>query len=214
MQPEKRVRVMLPVRLQREADAPPRRKISACTFDISEHGARIAGLQETFANGEVLFVERASKRAKYKVVWMGKPGTPLGGHAGLQLLEGQESIWDVEIAELQEEYEPIIVDEGLIPTHREATFAPGKAKVKVPAADGQTEGHLVQLSEHECTLLLDREYPRNSTVALFISGEGFDLRCRGIVRAYASGHLIVDLNEIRRGDRRLFDYLFTIGDQA
>src|SRR5690348_17479926 len=81
MQPEKRVRVMLPVKLQRESDAPPRRKISACTFDISEHGARVAGLQESFENGEVVILERGSKRAKYKVVWMGKPGTPLGGHA-------------------------------------------------------------------------------------------------------------------------------------
>ena len=205
---------MLPVRLQRESDAPPRKKISACTFDISEHGARIAGLQEMFANGDVLIVERGSKRAKYKVVWVGKAGTPLGGHAGMQLVEGQESIWDVEIAELQEEYEPIILDDSLIPTHREATFAAGKAKVRIPGANGQAEGHLVQLSERECTLLLDREYPRNSAVALFISGEGFDLRCLGIVRAYASGHLIVDLNEIRRGDRRLFDYLFTLGDAS
>lgn len=205
---------MLPVRLQRESDAPPRKKISACTFDISEHGARIAGLQDMFANGDVLIVERGSKRAKYKVVWVGKAGTPLGGHAGMQLLEGQESIWDVEIAELQEEYEPIILDDSLIPTHREATFAAGKAKVRIPGANGQAEGHLVQLSERECTLLLDREYARNSAVALFISGEGFDLRCRGIVRAYASGHLIVDLNEIRRGDRRLFDYLFTLGDAS
>lgn len=205
---------MLPVRLQRESDPPPRRKISACTFDISEHGARVAGLQESFGNGEILILERGSKRAKYKIVWMGKPGTPLGGHAGLQLLEGQESVWDVEIAELQEEYEPIILDDSLIPTLREATFAPGKAKVKIPAADGRADGSLVQLSEHECTLLIDQEFPRNSTVALFISGEGFDLRCRGNVRAYASGHLIVDLNEIRRGDRRLFDYLFTLGDKS
>ncbi len=205
---------MLPVRLQRESDPPPRRKISACTFDISEHGTRVAGLQESFGNGEILILERGSKRAKYKIVWMGKPGTPLGGHAGLQLLEGQESVWDVEIAELQEEYEPIILDDSLIPTLREATFAPGKAKVKIPAANCQADGSLVQLSEHECTLLIDQEFPRNSTVALFISGEGFDLRCRGNVRAYASGHLIVDLNEIRRGDRRLFDYLFTLGDKS
>jgi hypothetical protein len=84
--------------------------------------------------------------------------------------------------------------------------------VKVPGANGQAVGHLVQLSEHECTLLVDQEFPRNSTVTLLISGEGFDLRCRGNVRAYASGHLIVDLNEIRRGDRRLLDYLFSLGD--
>jgi len=205
---------MLPVKLQRESDAPPRRKISACTFDISEHGARVAGLQESFENGEVVILERGSKRAKYKVVWMGKPGTPLGGHAGMQLLESQESVWDVEIAELKEEYEPIILDDSLIPTHRDATFAPGKARVKVPGPGGQAQGSLVQLSEHECTLLVDQEFPRNSTVTLFISGEGFDLRCRGIVRGYASGHLIVDLSEIRRGDRRLLDYLFTHGDSS
>lgn len=205
---------MLPVRLQRESDPPPRKKISACTFDISEHGARVAGLQESFENGEILILERASKRAKYKIVWIGKPGTPLGGHAGMQLLDGQEAVWDVELAELQEEYEPIILDDSLIPTHREATFIAGKAKVKIPGGSAPAEGSLVQLSERECTFLIDKEFPRNSTVTLFLSGEGFDLRCRGTVRAFASGHLIVDLNEIRRGDRRLLDYLFTLGDKT
>lgn len=213
MQIEKRVRVVLPVRLQRESDPPPRKKISACTYDISEHGARIAGLQELFENGETVIVERAGNRAKYKVVWMGKPGTPLGGQAGMQLLPDQEPIWDVELAELQEEYEPIILDESLIPTHREAMFTRKQAQAKVVGQNHQADGQLVQLSEHECTVFVETEFRPQTSATLFLSGEGFDLRIRGKVLAYASKHLIVELQEIRRGDRRLLDYLFALGDK-
>jgi len=214
MQIEKRVRVMLPVRLQRQSDPLPRRRFSVCTYDISEHGARVTGLQEPLESGEIVILERANNRAKYKVAWMGKPGTPLAGQAGLQLLKEQESIWDVEIAQLQEEYEPIILDENLIPTQREAMFSPGKARVKVVGSSVERDGQLIQLSEHECTVLVDHEFSRNCAITLFVRGEGFDVRFRGVARAYGSGHLVVDLKDIRRGDRRLFDYLFTLSDQA
>jgi len=205
---------MLPVRLQRESDPLPRRKFSVCTYDISEHGVRVAGLQEPLQGGEIVILERANNRAKYKVAWMGKPGTPLAGQAGMQMLPEQESIWDVDIAQIQEEYEAIVVDENLIPTHREAMFSPGKARVKVAGSGGQGDGQLIQLSEHECTVLVDRDFLRNSALTLFVRGEGFDVRFRGVARAYGSGHLVVDLKEIRRGDRRLFDYLFSLGDKT
>ena len=205
---------MFPVRLQRERDPLPRKKLSVCTYDISEHGVRITGLQQPLESGEIVILERANNRAKYKVAWMGKPGTPLAGQAGMQLLAEQESIWDVDIAQIQEEYEPIIADENLIPTHREAMFSPGKARVKVAGSGSQGDGELIQLSEHECTVLIDREFARHCALTLFVRGEGFDVRFRGVARAYGSGHLVVDLKDIRRGDRRLFEYLFTLGDKA
>src|SRR5690348_1795680 len=65
MQPEKRVRIMLPLRLQRESDPPPRKKIAVCTFDVSEHGVRITGLQDALQSGEIVFLERGNNRAKY-----------------------------------------------------------------------------------------------------------------------------------------------------
>ena len=205
---------MLPVRLQREADPLPRKRHSVCTYDISEHGARVTGLQEPLQQNEIVILERANNRAKYKVAWMGKPGTPLAGQAGMQMLPQQESIWDVEIAQLQEEYEPIVLDDSLIPTQREAMFSSGQARAKVGGASAQADGQLIQLSEHECTVLVNHEFPRNSAVTLFVSGEGFDVRFRGVARAYGSGHLVVDLKDIRRGDRRLFDYLFTLADKT
>lgn len=204
---------MLALRLQRESDPPPRKKTAVCTYDISEHGVRVAGLQEPLQVGEIVFLERGSSRAKYEVIWMGKPGTPLGGQAGMRLLVGQEPIWDIELAKLEEEYEPIILDESLIASQREAMFSSRQARAMVLGAHFQADGHLVQLSEHECTVLTDGEFPRNASVIVFVSGEGFDLRFRGRVRVYASQHLIVDLNDLRRGDRHLFDYLFTLGEK-
>jgi hypothetical protein len=214
MQPEKRARVMLPLRLQRESDPPPRKKIMACTHDISEHGVRITALQESLEDGEIVLLERGGNRARYKVIWVGKPGTPLGGQAGMSLLPGQEPIWDIDLAEIEEEYEALVLDESLIPTHRETMFTKGQAQARVLGPNVQRDGYLIQLSEHECTVLTDGEFPNKVSVTLFVSGEGFDVRFRGRVRAYASKHLIVDLNDIRRGDRHLLDYLFTLGDKV
>ena len=211
---EKRARVMLPLRLQRASDPPPRKKTAACTYDISENGVRVTGVQEPLLQGEIVLLERGSSRAKYEVVWIGKPGTPLAGQAGMRLLAGQEPIWDIKIAELEEEYEPIILDESLIPSLREAMFNGGQAKAKVFGANFQADGELIQLSERECTVIVSGEFPSNASVTVFVSGEGFDLCLRGKVRAYASQHLIVDLNDLRRGDRYLLDYLFTLGEKA
>jgi len=180
---------------------------------LSEHGARVTGLQEPLESGEIVILERANNRAKYKVAWMGKPGTPLAGQAGMQMLPKQESIWDVDIAQIQEEYEPIVVDENLIPTHREAMFSPGKARVKVAGSGGQGDGQLIQLSEHECTVLVDREFLRNSALTLFVRGEGFDVRFRGVARAYGSGHLVVDLCMARKYDEFFSEKTITVTEQ-
>jgi len=52
---------MLPVRLQRQSDPLPRRRFSVCTYDISEHGARVTGLQEPLESGEIVILEREAQ---------------------------------------------------------------------------------------------------------------------------------------------------------
>jgi len=51
---------------------------------------------------------------------------------------------------------------------------------------------------------------RGSATQLLITGRGFDLRLRGTVRAAASAYVILDLEEVRRGDRRVLDYLLSL----
>jgi len=42
-------------------------------------------------------LQRHNRRAKFKVTWIGKPGTAQAGQVGLETLEPQNVIWDNEL---------------------------------------------------------------------------------------------------------------------
>jgi len=88
---EERVNVALPVRvvvLEQE------RREFACTLDVTSKGARLAGLRGVELVGEVLEIERGRKKDRFKVVWVGEPGTSREGQIGV-LCEGAGTpIWE------------------------------------------------------------------------------------------------------------------------
>ncbi len=70
---EERVRIELPVRLYRAARG---LKLQlAHTVDISNSGARLAGLEEPLEPGEVVKLECGNREAPFRVVWTGAQGT-------------------------------------------------------------------------------------------------------------------------------------------
>lgn len=71
--------------------------IMACTYDVSAIGARITGINTKFQIGQVLWVQRNTKRARYTVHWIGEKGTPQQGQLGLALLPNETVIWDAEL---------------------------------------------------------------------------------------------------------------------
>ena len=90
---EERVRIELPVHLCRSTS---RQKVqSAHTVDISNSGARLAGLEEALQVGEVLTVECGNRRAPFRVVRAGTAGTATAGQAGLECLAADTGIWDL-----------------------------------------------------------------------------------------------------------------------
>ena len=91
-------------------------------------------------------------------------------------------------------------------------FTAKKVQVRIIGSNFQIDGNLMQFSERECTVLTDGEPPVNSSVTIFVRDAGLDLRLRGTVRGHASKYLVVDLKDLRRGDRRLLDYLFTLAE--
>src|SRR5437868_772994 len=68
---------------------------SATTIDISKHGARVAGVRCWDYPGETVGVRHGSEKARYRVVWVGLPGTPVEGQVGLICMEPGKYIWDV-----------------------------------------------------------------------------------------------------------------------
>jgi hypothetical protein len=63
------------------------------TVDISQHGARLKGLPYWSAPGETIGVRCGAEKARFKVVWIGQPGTPQQGQVGLLCIEAGKFIW-------------------------------------------------------------------------------------------------------------------------
>ncbi len=64
----------------------------AQTLDISPTGGRLQGLDRELELGAVIGVQHGDNRGRFRVVWVGKPGTPQAGQAGIRCIAlGQRS---------------------------------------------------------------------------------------------------------------------------
>ena len=69
----------------------------ACTYDVSLVGARLQGGTSVKTVGQEIWIQRLNKRAKYRVNWVGKAGTPEAGQVGVDLIETDNVIWEGEL---------------------------------------------------------------------------------------------------------------------
>jgi hypothetical protein len=68
-----------------------------CTYEISLIGVRLvmpSGIKEI---GQVVMLQRHNRKAKYKVAWIGKAGTPEAGQVGVDVMEPHNVIWENEL---------------------------------------------------------------------------------------------------------------------
>ncbi len=64
----------------------------AQTLDISSTGARLQGLDRPLELGSVIGVQHGDNRGHFRVVWVGKPGSPRAGQVGIRCVAlGQRS---------------------------------------------------------------------------------------------------------------------------
>lgn len=69
----------------------------AHTLDVTEISARLAGLSTMLQPGEIVEVQRGGRKARFRVYWMGEPGTKLEGQAGVRGLDPAKSIWSIHL---------------------------------------------------------------------------------------------------------------------
>jgi len=65
---------------------------SVSTVDVSTHGLRIHGTGFLRKTGEIVTVVYGANRARFRVVWIGPPGTALEGQAALAVFEPNEDV--------------------------------------------------------------------------------------------------------------------------
>ena len=102
---ELRLHVALPVRVV-WSDQGKTIALSACTIDVSQKGARLTGVIGIRAPGQLISIRRKVNEAQFRVIWIGKPQTPHEGQIGVECVDSDKIIWDVDFAKAHEEFEP------------------------------------------------------------------------------------------------------------
>ncbi len=94
----KRTKMVLPVKVSISGASH-----LAHTYDLNYGGARLGGLHTEIKKGEVVSLQRGSKKANFKVVWVQQLG-PNEMQVGLQAIEKQTNLfWGVDISEAERE---------------------------------------------------------------------------------------------------------------
>ena len=100
--PEPRVATNLVIRVWgMGADGKPFLQ-NAEAHNISSQGAKLSGIEHQLTPGDVIGVQLADKKARYRVVWMIDAGHLLKIQAGVQLVDGQQCPWTKELTQAQE----------------------------------------------------------------------------------------------------------------
>jgi hypothetical protein len=68
---------------------------TAYSVDVSRSGARLEGVGFLTAPGMTIEIKRGWKKARFRVVWVGAPGTSRAGQVGVRCLEPDKNIWGI-----------------------------------------------------------------------------------------------------------------------
>ncbi|MBZ5524878.1 MAG: PilZ domain-containing protein [Acidobacteriia bacterium] len=92
---EKRINVAVPVKVFLDPNGAGCQL--CCTYEISLVGARLVAVSGITEVGQTVWLQRHNKRAKYRVIWIGEPGTSNSGQVGVETLEPANVIWENEL---------------------------------------------------------------------------------------------------------------------
>ncbi len=218
----KRIHVALPIRVTYWDGANKPCLEMACTYDISEHGARLGGLRCVKQEGDIIAVERGRSKAFCRVIWIGEPNSELRGQIGIQCLESDRTLWEAELREMEESYDPLLgnvkrplrvgFSYGHCPSERrrhERFAIEGLAELLKTGSRGLCrKATLKNLSELGCLVSTEQPAPPGSDLKLVLNVGFYDLSVIGEVR-HADLHagMGIEFREIRKGDRQILKFL-------
>src|SRR2546430_14865003 len=92
---EKRLHLAVPVKIF--PDIASMETQACCTYEISTTGARLVAPPGIKRVGQIIWMQRQNRRAKYKVIWIGEADSSLAGQVGVETMEPANVIWENEI---------------------------------------------------------------------------------------------------------------------
>jgi hypothetical protein len=218
---DKRVHVALPIRVTYWDEQNRPHLEMACTYDISPRGARVVGLRGAKQEGDIVAVERGRSKVFCRVVWIGSEGSDLRGQVGLQCIESERNIWEAELRQMEEVYEPILrnnvllssipVGGGGIGSRRRTPRFPIEGLAQLLRDNGnqtRLEASLRNIGEMGCLVTTRSVLMAGTKLKLVLNVGNYDLALRGNVRHGSSeSGMGIEFHEIRKGDRSILQHL-------
>jgi PilZ domain-containing protein len=213
----KRIHVALPVRFI-VWDSENRPTVEwGCTYDISSRGARVTGLRSIQRVGEVVAIERGRNKVYCRVIWIGEPKSELQGQMGIESVEAERTMFDQELRDMEETYDPVGLDLATFRT--EASGGGNRRRLQRFTTNGRAEllkegilptggfAELKDLSELGCLVSTPQILDPGTDLKLLLNVNDHELSMRGKVRHAAQLGTGIEFREIRKGDRQLLNYL-------
>jgi PilZ domain len=216
----KLVHVAIPVRWSMVAQQGKGPSETACTYDIHPHGARLVGSREVKV-GDLLLVERGRNKAVCRVVWAGDPNSILRGQFTVQCVDEGKTPWDDELRQAEETYHPVMEKEsgrqrGFTQVRRGDENRRRRPRYSVDGkadlTDGrqQLEAEVLQISECGARIAAKDLLLPGADFRLLLNVFDVSVSLKAQVKYLHQNRLMgVEFQEIRRGDRALFDYMLS-----
>lgn len=195
---ELRIHTALPVRVA-WTDAGKTTTQSACTIDVSQKGARLTGVMGV-KTGQRITIRRKVSEAHFRVIWTGKPQTLHEGQIGVECVDADKIIWDVDFDKVHEAFEPF--SGNLKPDTPPLRYS-CEGRVLVWSEEGNAGGFEAQLQTIGVSFCeVKGVISFQGRLLLQIHTGDVQLTVKGVAReTMHEGWSWVDFTDIRRGDR-------------
>jgi PilZ domain len=216
----KLVHVAIPVRWSMVAQQGKGPVEMACTYDIHPRGARLVGSREVKV-GDLLLLERGRNKSVCRVVWAGDPNSILRGQFTVQCIDEGKTPWDDELRQADETYHPVM-EKGALSNRSASQLRRGDENRrrrprytvdgKADLTDGrrQLEAEVLQISECGARIATKDLLLPGADFRLLLNVFDVSVSLKAQVKHLHQNRIMgVEFQEIRRGDRALFNYMLS-----
>jgi PilZ domain len=167
------------------------------TLDITRNGARLSGLQCPLKQDEIIAIQHAKEKARFRVAWVGPPGTARSGQIGVVCIEPTKYIWGKPL----NEFKPARQLGARVPSgffvgsepaakakedeRRDSTryVCTGGAEFKNVESGFTNWGTLTDVSEAGCYIETMHPLPVRTLLDLHLHARNLDILSRAVVRS-------------------------------
>jgi len=208
-----RLKLVLPVRIWgMDTTGKPFHQM-AHTLNVNKSGARLGGVRVIVGSDEIIGLQYKHKKARFKVVWLGKPGTKSQEQLGVTRIPGEPEIWPIELPtlEMNDQYEPPTPPKKKESEKRDLKRYACSGGIEVRVRHSQRTGvwgALTEISLGGCYTQMNSPYAKDAAVDFVIRVGTVEIKGHGIIRASMNGAgMGVEFVGLPDTDRERLEYL-------